>query len=1187
MKKVISNTFSITAERKAVSIAHTDHYYLTESTGTAPGIDDPRWKFVPAGGTPLSPTSSEPFLWRKFITYFSDGSSLKPVVEFVGSMGQNGIDYDLVPSASSIVRSEDGSLSPSTVSCVLIKRESDGSVTKMSSLPLLYSVWVARDNVEEPYTLGDSVSTNDCSVISFILKYGSGETTDVERHDIRVIAEGSEGLAGRGIKTQEVRFKSTVDNVKPSAPSTASEWSTWSSLDGSQYSASRRYLWRCTRTVFIDGNGVEDTVYVVDGPTVWGQDGLSPVSVDLDNEADVVPVDASGTLLTDFSVQTSVRVYKGGEMQQSGVSIPQGANLSINGISPVARISDGVIALRWTFLKGKVFDSARYSVAVQVLFEGKVYQKEFSLGVVRSGEAGVSPTLFQLMLSQTELTFSRNADNSLSPSVVRVNCGYTRLSAVGWQPFPGTVRNNLYKDGGAPYNIFYRQVNRDGTYGSWMWMKDCPSDYNYALSVSNGTTAAAYEFILSDASGVSGIADANTIDRESLPIRIEAKSGNGIVTDDFYYQLTATFEPPSTADLSDGWILRGAEGCPTEPTSSNPFLWECENIEYSDLPALNKRIVRLLRTFNLSPQPNLLEQTSFNSEDAMSAWTERNGEVVPNSHGAFHAFGGFPSAAEYTNLLKQPLNIPGGKTMLEPSSWYTLSFYLRTRRRVEVAGYAYNFFTQRVYLHPGTYKLQFNGQCSAASVSAGVRLRGLISANAAASAAMISAVVMAEVSSAASSTVTTASFLSVTRGGWHYLHFYCYKSAGVGGSGTENVGLNWYRLISLDDQSHIASFVFPSALLSGSTFYVDGVARPYLSSDGVVEWTSEEQDAGADFYGWTFHSFTFRTKSSIPSAEQSLLFRLYNTYAEISQPKLEKSVMPTEWCENARDDADHCTLNPCGTWAPGTTYFYCNGVRDAVRCEESASSLQLTWWRLRRRTNAIGYTSDLPPYSDTEHWEQANQMKFTVVDAMFTELVYTDKVISSRFESKNKTFEVDEEGNVKGHDCTFENATLDHCSFNSGTFVNGRYSGFLKSAQMSVTDQNINNIMPDSSTSTSPAGREFNIEAAGSWVSIEYMPPLPAVTGVNNWVLNFPIFANLNLDNVRSFLGSTILLYNRTDYDIKLAGSCEDVVSTKEESEKCMMHPDDMAQVVCKMRVRADGYEDLYWEVTIAKRRSS
>lgn len=279
IKPTISQTFSVLAAKEPISVDHIDSWYLREASGSAPSVNDSRWEFHNEGDPIPSPTPALPYLWKKSVTYFTDGTKSDTVVEFCGSLGKNGIDYDLVPSHSSIVKSKDGALSPSNVSCAIIKRNADGSAEQLTSVPTGYSIEVRRNDsvVNSKYSPGGNISTSGTtSGITFILKY---DTIAIERHNLNVIAEGAQGLTGRGIQSQDYRFKALSSASMPETPTNNSTWETWSALSLSGYSSSYPYLYRCIRTVYIDGNGNTSVEYVVDGPTVWGQTGNGIASV--------------------------------------------------------------------------------------------------------------------------------------------------------------------------------------------------------------------------------------------------------------------------------------------------------------------------------------------------------------------------------------------------------------------------------------------------------------------------------------------------------------------------------------------------------------------------------------------------------------------------------------------------------------------------------------------------------------------------------------------------------------------------------------------------------------------------------------------------------------------------------------------------------------------------------------------
>lgn len=1463
MQNLISQTFAISAQRETVSIDHTDNYYMRTASLETPSASDSRWYYVPVGGEAYKPTAALPYLWHKSITYLTDGTALPPVIEFGGSLGQNGIDYDLVPSHSSILKAEDGTLSPIQVSCALIRREADGSATAHTTLPSGYSIQVVKDITASSYSLGQDISTADCSVISFVLKYGDVE---IERHDIRVIAEGSEGLAGRGIQSQDYRFLANSDGTMPTAPTNNTEWNRWAQLSASGYSSENKYLWRCCKTVYVDGNGNTDTTYVVDGPTVWGTDGKDAIFLDLDNEMDAIPADAEGKALSEVTLTTNLRLYKGSSHITSGIDAPAPAGIMLAGIRPSVNNTSGVITIQWTIPAGTSLSSLRYAVAIPVIYDNRTFSVTFTANIVRSGEPGVSPTIYQLLLSETEVSFSRNASNVLTPSSysifcgytknyegniqsfrgdqlshlqnidgkyyiffrpiksdgsydgnytrmsslssygyalviassvtwtaiefilttassyngitssniidretlpinkdgingakgdsafiidldnemdgvsvlssgiaassqslrvnakaiyghtdvttdsattftiaaiegntssnlvrltnssgsvvttnstlpsgilniasangawtrsgvvritiqashttyglstaiftlkpifpgedgkpvpvynlllseteasfsrnssnvltpasIKINCGYTKTDANGPKSYPGTDRNNLWTAGGAPYNIFYRSLSVNAsseiTYGPWEWMKDLTAANSYALVIQSSTSYIAYEFILSSATGVSSIADYNIIDRETLPIRIAAATGNGISVDDFYYCLTKTMVQPSTSSLTtdNGWYKQGTTGCPTAPTQMQPFLWQCEHIEYSSTTSLNKNIVKLVSVYNMEQQPNLLEQTAFDSENVMDKWFVRNGEVIPQARGSFNAYGCFPNASSYREMLNQMVYQPGYIAKIEPSQWYTLSFYSRTRRMVNLTSKDYVFGTQEIYLKVGTYKLQINGHCSSEARSADtpVSLRVyLYGPKGSSSGSSWDIAVHAKITTTVDSSALSET-LNVTTAGIYQISFYAYKAENTGGDDGETVTINWWRVLSLSDNSLFRTFLYPSALYSGSTYFVDGVVKSSLPSDGRVDWNPDTDDNNADSGGWTRHYVTFQTKAEITEVTQQLLFRIYNTYVEICQPKLEKSVLPTPWCEHEYDIDTECSNNFRKEWKANTAYYFCDGVRDVVKATASANG-GTSLFRLKRRTSAAGYSSNIQPYLDTEHWAKANHMDFTATDLLLAKEVFTDKLTVTKVQGANGKFTLDEEGKVTGTDCTFNGGSFNDinvsgnvngsdCTFNGGSFNNinvfgkGTFKGFVGSEMIYITSSNIKDYMKYDDDlaylvymDIEKMGNFIWFQSLGEFIRIPiYLPSIYPGTSPSEDVKK----------KAREMVGQTIYIFNQTSEEIAISTYSPISGVPGDSSTSFLIEHGQVAILSCKMGF-ANGTECVYW----------
>ncbi len=509
IKPTISQTFSVLAAKEPISVDHIDSWYLLEASGTSPSVTDSRWQFHNEGDPIPPPTPSLPYLWKKSVTYFTDGTKSDTVVEFCGGLGKNGIDYDLVPSHSSIVKSKDGALSPSNVSCAIIKRNADGSAEQLTSVPTGYSIEVRRNDsvVNSKYTPGGNISTSGTtSGITFILKYG---TIDVERHDLNVIAEGAQGLTGRGIQSQDYRFKALSSASMPATPTNDSGWETWSALSKSGYSSTLPYLYRCIRTVYVDGSGNTSVEYVVDGPTVWGQSGSDAVYLDLDNQMDSIVVNSSGAMVSAQSFTIHATLYKGASPVTGGITQPTPESIQLNGVTPKVSTSGGVVTITYTFSTiPTTFENRHYTVNIPVVYGGVTYTATFTLAPVRAGATAVT---YNVLPSLNSLPFARNTDNSVSPASYTISCGYV-ISNGG----STTTVANQTADFNGSWHIFYR-LRSSGSWGSWQ-------KYTQALTIN--TDYQAVDFCIAKTNVATSVTDAIIVDREVVPVVVGGSNGS-------------------------------------------------------------------------------------------------------------------------------------------------------------------------------------------------------------------------------------------------------------------------------------------------------------------------------------------------------------------------------------------------------------------------------------------------------------------------------------------------------------------------------------------------------------------------------------------------------------------------------------------------------------------------------------
>ena len=485
----------------------------------------------------------------------------------------------------------------------------------------------------------------------------------------------------------------------------------------------------------------------------------------------------------------------------------------------------------------------------------------------------------------------------------------------------------------------------------------------------------------------------------------DGADGRGISSVNYYRKLTDVFIPPSTNTLNNanGWYVEGSSDCPAAPTESNPYLWQCEWVRYTDNS--EQKILRHLQTYSLLPQPNLLEDSAFDSENRLTHWEIHNGEINPDARQDANGFMCTTADVNYREVLLQRLYRPGYFCKLKGGTWYTLSFYSRTRRYVNATSHNYGFpspLRHEIYLKAGRYKLLINGHCSSAARSSAspVSLRGYLFGPANVGSGW-NYHCMAEITTITDKTAQSGEFTVPTGyAGIYKVWFYAFKTDGVGGNEGEDVTINWFQIKSLDDNGRMDTYLYSAAatqpLDAGSTYFVDGKVVHGLPSDGVVPWYLDN-DEYPDYHGWTRHSVTFKTKAVIPEAIQNVLFRLFKSYVEICMPKFEESVMPTEWMRHVDDVKLTFSRNPAGTWVQNKYYYYFDGVQDYVYAlQSSAQDAPMIPFILIKRTTGTGYKSTKQPYDDPEHWMPATWMKFIACESMFAEEIFSDYIKSKK-----------------------------------------------------------------------------------------------------------------------------------------------------------------------------------------------
>ena len=237
---------------------------------------------------------------------------------------------------------------------------------------------------------------------------------------------------------------------------------------------------------------------------------------DLTNQMDAVPVDANGKVTSKTDVSTTARIIKGAGIIPSGITPTPAASMVIAGVTPTVNIADGEVTYTWSFAKGTTVSDARYVKKITLTYNGHSYSADFTLVTDKSGAT------YNLLPSLSEIPFVRNDSNVLIPDSMYVYCGYVKNQ-------DGTVTtvngkgDNQHTNIDSRYYIYYRIKKADGTYGSYTQMTKS------GIKVNNSDTYAAIEFVMSSATTVGGIADANIIDIEDVPVVRQNERGYGIV----------------------------------------------------------------------------------------------------------------------------------------------------------------------------------------------------------------------------------------------------------------------------------------------------------------------------------------------------------------------------------------------------------------------------------------------------------------------------------------------------------------------------------------------------------------------------------------------------------------------------------------------------------------------------------
>nr|DAO80139.1 MAG TPA: Protein gp18.1, prophage tail protein gp18.7A [Caudoviricetes sp.] len=363
---------------------------------------------------------------------------------------------------------------------------------------------------------------------------------------------------------------------------------------------------------------------------------------------------------------------------------------------------------------------------------------------------------------------------------------------------------------------------------------------------------------------------------------------------------------PNATSSADGFVPTGWTDEPSGVSADYPFEWV--SVRHKTNGSWGFFSTPTLWNNYVVWNPNLLEQTEFESIDRLDKW-----DVVSCNHGGsgidtsiahintsgvdghncfYDANTKRNDESVYKEVLRQVLQSSTTKK-LKPSTWYTLSFWAKCGTNtltVNETSSAYGFAQRTLYLRSGRkYTFSFNGRINAQAKSDGKELRCFIWQDGWKWQKEISV-------SNTYNTTASISFDDVPADGVYHFAAYLYDSTDPR---TGKATLNWVRILETGG-TIFSTYVFPSAIDTTKVF-VDGVQyNNTIGADCVVDYPT--------YTAWKKHTITFKTKASFADTEY-VLFRLQpiiiegnSQYLYICMPKLELGKVATAYDANSNDN---------------------------------------------------------------------------------------------------------------------------------------------------------------------------------------------------------------------------------------------------------------------------------------------
>lgn len=488
--------------------------------------------------------------------------------------------------------------------------------------------------------------------------------------------------------------------------------------------------------------------------------------------------------------------------------------------------------------------------------------------------------------------------------------------------------------------------------------------------------------------------------------------GNGISSQTTYFIATDKMKVASYSSVT-GWST-------TFPTATEqkPYVWKCVKTTYTK-SGTTYSTPELITTYHSGDNANIIDNAAFTSADNMPAWALQSqyqalsGKEVPSDKGAIDPTNKKDNRNSYHDtckatgatitmkeVLRQVIHKPGTINKLAAGQWYTFSFWAKGRQKaipIYETSSSYGFAARSLYLVAGrTYNITIVGKCSQDAVNNGKELRTYIYKSDWSESAYTST----------DSTIATGIRMTFTpkTTGEYMLNSYMYNQD-YPRTGTVTV----YQY-EITDGLDLTTYIYPTAVDTNTKMIVDGTEKAATPSDLGVIWglTSE----------WKRHTVTFKTKESMNSDEQAVLFRLQPTpneeaYREvwICMPKLESGMFATGFVDGIDDlRGIPGLIERTSEWAAGVEFHNDENLTGGIRYLDLVTVTDNTTGKFELYQCRVTHTSTAAnaPSDNSAEWLKLNQMR-----PIYTPLIVAKNAVL-RFSQTNRILITNSKDKVQG-----------------------------------------------------------------------------------------------------------------------------------------------------------------------------